>query len=68
MSSTYNVQINSNDVILTETTLNTSSGLTSFTGKKEVYTLGNSLEPNLTITQSAPLPVRILGITSEIYY
>ncbi len=68
LSSTYNVQINSNDVVLTETTLNTSSGLTSFTGKKEVYTLGYSLEPNLTITQSAPLPVRILGITSEIYY
>ena len=68
LSSTYNIQINTNDVILTETTLNTSSGLTSFTGKKEVYTLGYSLEPNLTITQSAPLPVRILGITSEIYY
>ncbi len=68
LSSTYNIQINSNDVILTETTLNTSSGLTSFTGKKEVYTLGYSLEPSLTISQSAPLPVRILGITSEIYY
>jgi len=68
LSSTYNIQINTNDVILTETTLNTSSGLTSFTGKKEVYTLGYSLEPNLTISQSAPLPVRILGITSEIYY
>lgn len=68
LSSTYNIQINSNDVILTETTLNTSTGLTSFTGKKEVYTLGYSLEPNLIVSQSAPLPVRILGITSEIYY
>jgi hypothetical protein len=30
--------------------------------------LGYSLEPNLTITQSIPLPIRILGITTEIYY
>ena len=65
LSSTYNVQVNSNDVIITQTA---STGLTGFTGKKEVYVLGYSLEPNLTITQSIPLPIRILGITTEIYY
>tara|TARA_R110002074_G_scaffold160414_1_gene317888 strand:+ start:4121 stop:6568 length:2448 start_codon:yes stop_codon:yes gene_type:complete len=65
LSSTYNVQVNSNDVVITQTS---STGLTAFTGKKEVYVLGYSLEPNLTITQSTPLPMRILGITTEIYY
>lgn len=65
LSSTYNVQVNSNDVVITQTS---STGLTGFTGKKEVYVLGYSLEPNLIITQSTPLPMRILGITTEIYY
>ena len=68
LSSTYNMKVNTNDVILTDVTLNTSSGLTSFTGKKEVYFLGYNLEPNLEITQSAPLPMRLLGLTTEIYY
>ena len=68
LSSTYNMKVNTNDVILTDVTLNTSSGLTSFTGKKEVYFLGYNLEPNLEITQSAPLPMRLLGLTTEVYY
>lgn len=68
LSSTYNIQINSNDVILTTVSLNTSSGITSFTGKKEVYVLGYSLEPNLEISQSVPVPMRILGLTTEVYY
>lgn len=67
LSSTYNLKINSNDVVIVNPTLNT-SGLQSFTGKKEVYTLGYSLEPNLEIEQSAPLPLRILGVTTEVYY
>ena len=68
LSSTYNMKANTNDVILTDVTLNTSGGLTSFTGKKEVYFLGYNLEPNLEITQSAPVPMRLLGLTTEIYY
>ena len=68
LSSTYNIQINSNDVILTTVSLNTSSGIESFTGKKEVYVLGYSLEPNLEISQSVPVPMRILGVTTEVYY
>jgi len=68
LSSTYNMKVNTNDVILTDVTLNTSTGLTSFTGKKEVYFLGYNLEPNLEITQSAPVPMRLLGLTTEIYY
>lgn len=68
LSETYNMQVNSNDVIFSQTTLNTSNGLTSFTGRKEVYILGYSLEPIITITQTAPLPMRVLGITTEIFY
>ena len=68
LSTTYNIQVNSNDILLLDGTNNPSLGLPNFTGKKEVYTLGYSLEPNLTISQSAPLPFRVLGITTEVYY
>ena len=68
LSSTYNVTVNSNDVVLTTASINTSDGLDSFTGKKEIYPLGYSTEPNLEIRQSAPLPMRVLGITTEVYY
>jgi len=30
--------------------------------------LGYSLEPNLEISQSVPVPMRILGLTTEVYY
>ena len=68
LSSTYNIQINSNDVVLNTVSINTSNGIESFTGKKEVYVLGYSLEPNLEISQSVPVPMRILGLTTEVYF
>jgi len=69
LSSTYNLKVNGNDVVIsTVSNLDTSAGLDSYTGKKEVYCLGYDLEPYLTITQSAPLPARILTITSEVYF
>ncbi len=68
LSSTYNVTMNSNDVVISDSTINTSSGLVGFTGKKEVYPLGYSIEPNIEIRQTAPLPMRVLGITTEVYF
>jgi len=69
LSSTYNLKVNGNDVIIsTVSNLDTSDTIESYTGKKEVYCLGYDLEPYLTITQSAPLPARILTITSEVYF
>ena len=68
LSSTYNIQINSRDVVIATTSIGASAGLESFTGKKEVYILGYSLEPNIEIRQTRPLPMRLLGITTEVYY
>jgi hypothetical protein len=69
LSNSFNLKVNSNDVLITTVSdLNTVSTLPSFTGKKEVYFLGYDLEPTMTVTQSVPLPLRILAITSEIYY
>jgi hypothetical protein len=68
LSSTYNLTVNSNDILINETTIDTSSTISSYTGKKNVYFLGYDNEPAIDITQSAPLPLRILGITSEVYF
>lgn len=69
ISNSYNLKVNTNDVIITTVSdLNNSNTIASFTGKKEVHFLGYDLEPSMQITQSVPLPLRVLAITSEIYY
>ena len=64
LSKTYNLQVNGNDVLLNDDGL----GMVGFTGKKDVHTLGYSRTPFVTITQSVPIPFRIVAITSEVYY
>ena len=68
LSNSYNLRINGNDLLINTTSIDTSSTLPSYTGKKDVYFLGYNNEPNIEVTQSAPLPLRILGITAEVYY
>ena len=68
LSTTYNVTINSNQVLIGSNPNDSTSGLQSLTGKKEVHTLGYEKDPTLTVSQTAPLPMRVLGITSEVYY
>ena len=67
LNKTYNLQLNGNDVLLNNG-ISTSSSLVSFTGKKEIYALGYSTEPNIQIRQSIPVPFRIVSITSEVYF
>lgn len=68
LSNSYNLKINGNDLLINTTSIDTSSTLPSYTGKKDVYFLGYDNEPSIEITQSAPLPLRVLGITSEVYF
>tara|TARA_R110000744_G_scaffold360238_3_gene467705 strand:- start:228 stop:2714 length:2487 start_codon:yes stop_codon:yes gene_type:complete len=69
LSNSYNIKVNEMDVLINEISdLDTSAGLTSFTGQKEVHFLGYDTNPTMDITQSVPLPIRILTITTEIYY
>ncbi len=68
LSTTYNVTINANQVLIGSNPNDSSSGLQALTGKREVYTLGYEKDPTLTVSQSAPLPMRVLGITSEVYF
>ena len=69
LSSTYNIKVNTNDVIVQTTSqLDTSTTMNSYTGKKEIHLLGYNTEPTLTITQGIPTPMRVIGITQEVYY
>jgi len=68
LSTTYNVTINSNQVLIGSNPNDDTTGLQSLTGKKEVHTLGYEVDPTLTVSQTAPLPMRVLGITSEVYF
>jgi hypothetical protein len=68
LSNSYNLKINGNDLLINTTSIDTSSTLPSYTGKKDVYFLGYDNEPSIEITQSAPLPLRVLGITAEVYF
>jgi len=68
LSTTYNVTINTNQLLIGSTVNDSTTGLQAFTGKKSVHTLGYNNDPTLTVSQTAPLPMRVLGITTEVYY
>ena len=68
LSTTYNVNINTNQLLIGSTVNDSTTGLQAFTGKKSVHTLGYNNDPTLTVSQTAPLPMRVLGITTEVYY
>ena len=68
LSTTYNVTINTNQLLIGSTVNDSTTGLQAFTGKKSVHTLCYNNDPTLTVSQTAPLPMRVLGITTEVYY
>lgn len=69
LNNSYNIKLNNNDIMLNNVeNINNSGIVDSFTGKVNVHLLGYDNEPFIEITQSVPLPLRVLGITSEVYY
>ena len=42
--------------------------MVGYTGKKDVHTLGYTQTPNVQITQTVPVPFRILAITTEVMF
>ena len=48
--------------------ITTSAGIPAFTGTKSVHFLGYNNTPFMELTQNIPLPLRVLTITTEIYY
>ena len=40
----------------------------AFTGKKEFRLLGYNRDPQVTITQTAPLPIQVNGLVAELIF
>ena len=68
MRNTQSVSVNGTDLILRQVTDDLSLGRQSVTGKKEFRFLGYSKDPDITISQSSPLPLDINGLVAEVSF
>ena len=66
LNETLSVSIEGNKLILRQVTDDFSLAPTAITGKKEFFLLGYSRDASITITQSEPLPLRLLGLAMEV--
>jgi len=68
LNSTLACKVNSTAMIVRNVTDDLSEQLTPFTGKKEFRLLGYSRDPQITITQDAPLDLQINGLVAELIF
>jgi len=66
LDSTLAVSVNGSNFILRQVNDDLSEDPTPFTGKTDFYILGYSRDATITITQTEPLPMRLLGIATEV--
>ena len=65
---TLSATVNGTNLILRNVTDDLSQQLSSFTGKKEFRLMGYRRDPQVTITQNAPLPLQVNGIVTELIF
>tara|TARA_R100001463_G_scaffold43947_3_gene91488 strand:+ start:6387 stop:8996 length:2610 start_codon:yes stop_codon:yes gene_type:complete len=68
LNSTLSVSVNSKDLIIRQVTDDLSLPRTAVTGKKEFRLLGYSKDPQVSISQSAPLPLQVNSIIAEVSF
>jgi hypothetical protein len=66
LNNTLSVSVNDKKLEIRNVTDDFSQSRTAITGKKEFRLLGYSRDPQITITQSAPLPAQINSIIAEV--
>ena len=66
LNSTLSIKVNDTAMIVRNVTDDLSLEQQPFTGKKEFRLLGYSRDPQITITQDAPLPLQINGLVAEL--
>lgn len=66
LNETLSTSVNGTDLIIRQVGDDLSQELTPFTGKKEFRLLGYSRDPQITITQNAPLPLQVNGLVAEL--
>ena len=67
-NNTLSATVNGSNLVLRNVTDDLSNQLTPLTGKKEFRLMGYSRDPQVTITQNAPLPLQVNGIVTELSF
>lgn len=68
LDTTLGVSVQGNSLILRSVTDDFSLGVSAFTGIQDFYLLGYNKEAQVTITQSEPLSMRVLGMNMEVAF
>jgi hypothetical protein len=73
LSDTLNVALQAADntaksLVIRQVDFNVANPVDKVTGKKEFFFLGYDRQPTLKITQTAPLPLKVLGVALEVVY
>jgi hypothetical protein len=68
LQETLSVSVNGTDMIIRTVQQDQSQALAAVTGKQEFRVLGYSKDPRVTISQSAPLPIQINGLVTEVAF
>ena len=68
LNNTLAVKVNETAMIIRNVTDDLSQQLAPFTGKKEFRLLGYNADPQITITQNAPLDLQINGLVAELIF
>jgi hypothetical protein len=73
LSDTLNVALQAADntaksLVIRQVDFNVANAVDKVTGKKEFFFLGYDRQPTLKITQTAPLPLKVLGVALEVVY
>lgn len=68
LNSTLACTVNSTSMIVRNVTDDLSQQQSAFTGKKEFRLLGYSRDPQVTITQNAPLSLQVNGLVAELIF
>ena len=68
LKDTLSVKVNNTDLMIRNVTDDLSQQLQPVTGKKEFRLLGYSRDPQITITQDAPLDLQVNGLVAELIF
>ena len=68
LNQTLSCKVNNTSMIFRNVTDDLSQQLSSFTGKKEFRLLGYNRDPQVTITQDAPLNIQVNGLVAELIF
>jgi hypothetical protein len=68
LNETLSVSVNGKKLIIRKVNNDFSQPREPITGKKEFYLLGYSRDPQIIITQTAPLKMQVNGITAEVSF